>query len=184
MADIVSQLGGTWTKNEHSKAEQGEQERLGEERLRAFTALFTFATHDQVEECARRSEAMNAVITLCRLQRPRVRRACRGKQTTSEPAVEESGNNGAKIKEATKPIPIECLPTQCIFCLGNSNLAYERRPKAFHRRDALQKHFQGVHVQYIPDGQAIDCPHPECNERLRHKQHIQNHAARVHKTIT
>jgi hypothetical protein len=89
-----------------------------------------FATRDQVEECARRSEAMNAVTTLYRLQRPRVRRACRGKQVILEPAVEGNTRNGAKTVEAAKPIPIQCLPTQCIFCLGNIDLA-------FHRRDGL-----------------------------------------------
>ena len=184
VADIVSQLSGKSTKNEHSEAERGTQERLGEERLRAFTALFTFATHDQVEECARRSEAMNAVTALCRLQRPLVRRACRAKQVTPEPAVEESTRKGAKTVGAAEPIPIECLPTQCIFCLGNVDFAYERRTKPFRRRDGLKKHFESVYLRHIPHGQAIDCPHPECNERLSDKQHLQNHAARVHKTFT
>jgi len=85
--------------------------------------------------------------------------------------------------EAAEPIPIECLPTQCIFCLGNVEFAYERRTKAFHRRDALRKHFR-AHLSRIPEGKEIDCPHPECNEQLSHRQHIQNHAARVHKTVT
>ena len=183
VADIVSQLGGMSAKNERSEAEQGPQDRLDDERLRAFTALFTFATHDQIEECARRSEAMNAVTTLCRLQRPRMRRACRGKRVIPEPTVEESTHKVAKIVEAAAPIPIECLPTQCIFCLGNVDLAYKHRIKASHRRDALQKHFR-AHVRHIPDGQAIDCPHPECSERLSHKQHLQNHAATIHKTFT
>ena len=183
VADIVRQLASTSTKNEHSEVETGPQDPLGDERLRAFTALFTFATRDQDEERARRSEAINAVTALCRLERPRVRRACRSKRVIAEPAVEESSRKGAKTVEAAEPIPIECLPTQCIFCLGNANLAYERRTKAFHRRDALQKHFR-AHLSHIPDGQGIDCPHPECKEKLSHKQHLQNHAAQVHKTLT
>lgn len=183
VADIISQLGGMSAKNERSETEQGPQDRLGDERLRAFTALFTFATHNQVEECARRTEAIDAVTALCQLERPRVRRACRSKQVNPGPSVEESARKGAKAAKAAEPILIECLPTQCIFCLGNVNLAYERRTKAFHRRDALQKHFR-AHLSHIADGQEIDCPHPECNERLSHKDHLQNHAARVHKTIT
>ena len=183
VADIVRQLGSTSAKNKHSEAERGPQDQLCDERLRAFTALFTFAAHDQNEERARRSEAINAVTALCRLERPRVRRACRRKQVNPEPAVEESTCKGAKTVEAAEPIPIECLPTQCIFCLGNVHLTYERRTKAFFRRDTLQKHFR-AHLSLIPDGQEIDCPHPECDERLSHHQHIQNHAARVHKTIT
>ena len=43
-------------------------------------------------------------------------------------------------------------------------MAYERRTKAFHRRDALQKHFR-AHLSHIPDGQEIDCPHPGCTEK-------------------
>ena len=67
VADIVRQLANTSAKNEHSEAERGPQERFDDERLRAFTAFFTFATHDQDEERARRSEAINAVTALCRL---------------------------------------------------------------------------------------------------------------------
>ena len=183
VADIVCQLGRTSTKNKHVEAEQEPESQLSDERLLAFTALFTFATHDQTKECTRCSAAMDAVTALCQLREPPVRRACRGKQAIPKPAIEESTREDAKTLKVPAPIPIDYLPTQCIFCLGNVNLAYERRTKASHRRDALQKHFR-AHLRHIPDDEEIDCPHPECNERLRHQQHIQNHAARVHKTVT
>jgi hypothetical protein len=124
-------------KNERSEAERGPQDRLGDERRYAFAALFTLPIDDQDEERARPSEAINAVKALCRLERPRVRRLRRGKQVILEPAVEESTREGAKTVEAVEPIPIECLPTQCIFCLGNAALDYERRTKAFYRHDVL-----------------------------------------------
>lgn len=98
VTDIGSQLRRKLTENEneHCETMQGPQEQLGVKRLRVFTALFTFATHDEIEERAPRSEAINAVTALCRLQRPRVKRVCRGKQVTSEPAVEEIARSGAK----------------------------------------------------------------------------------------
>ena len=171
------------TKNEHSEAERGPQHQLSDERLRAFTALFTFATHDRIEETKRRSAVMDAVTALCRFQEPPVRRAYPGKQTILELAI-ESTRKGAKTVKPAKPIPIECLPTQCIFCLGKVDLAYEHRTKSFHSRGDLKKHFDRKHLRHIPDGQAINCAHPACNERLSNKKHLQNHVATVHITFT
>jgi hypothetical protein len=87
-------------------------------------------------------------------------------------------------KKPAEPIPIECLPTQCIFCLGKADLANELRIKTFHSRGDLKKHFERKHLRHIPDGRAIDCPHPACEKRLSNKEHLQNHAAAVHKTFT
>jgi hypothetical protein len=96
--------------------------------------------------------------------------------------------NGRDEVAETKPepisIPIECLPTQCIFCLGNVDITLEERTHVFGARGDLKKHFKRKHLQHIPEGEPIDCPHPECNAKLEHKQHLQNHAATVHKTIT
>jgi hypothetical protein len=89
-----------------------------------------------------------------------------------------------KNKLELESTPVECLPTQCIFCLGKVDMALEQRTHVFSVRGDLRKHFNRKHLRYILDGQAIDCPHPESDERLLNKEHLQNHAAMVHKTFT
>ena len=184
MADIVSQLRAPSFNEDKTEAELGAHDQLSDERHRAFNALFTFATSNPLKECERRSEAINAVTTLSRLQEPPVKKVCRGKQTIPRYAVGNSNGEVAKSKLAMKPIPIECLPTQCTFCLGKVDMALEHRTKAFHSRGDLKKHFIRKHLRHYPDGEPIDCPHPECDARLSDKEHLQNHAATVHKTYT
>jgi hypothetical protein len=95
VADIVCQLSRTSAKNKGVDVEQESQSQLSDERLLAFTALFTFATHDQTEECTRRSAAMDAVTAVCRFQEPPVRKACRGKPAIPKPTIEESTRKDA-----------------------------------------------------------------------------------------
>jgi hypothetical protein len=113
-----------------------------------------------------------------------MRRACRTKRAILRLDVKENTDKVANTVKPAKPIPLECLPTQCIFCLGKVDLAYELRTKPFHSRAGLKKHFDRKHLRHIPDGQTIDCPHPACDKRLSNKKHLQNHAATVHKTFT
>ena len=185
VADIVSQLRGQPAKQEEqTEPELGARGQLSDERRRTFHALFTFATSDPIGDCGRRSEAINAVMALSRHQEPPVRRLCRGKQTIPTFAIANSNEEAAKSKPEPKPIPIECLPTQCIFCLGKVDMILKLRTKAFHSRGDLKRHFERKHLRHLPDGEPIDCPHPECNAKLSHKNHLQNHAATVHKTFT
>ena len=83
-----------------------------------------------------------------------------------------------------EPFPIECEPTQCIFCLGNSELLLEKRRKTFRNRDGLKRHFHRKHLRHYPDGEPIDCPHPNCDAGLSDKVHLQNYTATVYKTFT
>ena len=96
--------------------------------------------------------------------------------------------NGYDEVAETKPepisIPIEYIPTQCIFCLGNSNIALKERTYAFSAYSDLKKHFKRKHLRHIPEGEPIDCPYPDYDTKLEHKQHLQSYAATVHKTLT
>ena len=169
------------------RSRRNRKTQLSEERSRAFAALFTFATSEPAEECKRRADAINAVTALSKRQELPVRRACRTRQTYF--TAEVNGLDGVTDpatapKVGRKTFPVECLPTQCIFCLGQLELSLEHRVKTFRNRDGLKRHFHRKQLRHYPDGEPIDCPHPECDVRLSNKEHLQNHAARVHKTFT
>ena len=184
LVDIQIQLNGHVQKPDASVTDTT----LSPERHRVFAALFTFAASDPAEECQRRSNAINAITTVCQRQELIPRKACRTQQTYS--MASNDGNfttkDGvrAETKEVPDKVPMECLPTQCIFCLGQLKMSLEARQKVFRNHDGLKRHFYRKHLRHYPDDEPIDCPHPECNVRLRHKEHLQNHAAMIHKTFT
>ena len=188
LADIESQLNGTPVKLHQTTAfERESQAHLSEERRRAFAALFTFATSEPAEQCRRRADAINAVTALSKRQGDPTRKACRTRQTYSTGDVQKldgEADLATEPKVGLETFPIECSPSQCIFCLGNSEIPLERRKKPFRNRDGLKRHFHRKHLRHYPDDEPIDCPHPECNARLSDKEHLQNHASTVHKTLT
>ena len=63
-------------------------------------------------------------------------------------------------------------------------MALEKRTHVFGARGDLKRHFKRRHLQHIPEGEPIDCPHPECNAKLSDKQHLRNYVATVHKILT
>lgn len=188
VADIERQLGRPSVKQQEDTASESEvQGHLSEERRRAVGALFTFATSDPAEGCKRRSEAINAVTALSKRQELPVRKVCRPGPNHRTGAGVRRGveaDPADEVKTAREPFPMECLPTQCIFCLGQTELSLELRVKAFHSPGDLKKHFHRKHLRHYPDGEPITCPHPLCDANLNHKMHLQNHAETVHKTFT
>ena len=153
-------------------------------RERAFNALFTIAMSDPADEGGRRSEAINAVTALCQGEESSEEKFSRRRHTLVVSEGVNLRDEGAETKPVPISIPIECLPTQCIFCLGNGNLSLAERTHAFGARGDLKKHFKRKHLRHISDGELIECPHPRCDAKLEHKQHLQSHAATVHKIIT
>ena len=155
-----------------------ESDQLSDERLAVLLALFSEPKQDDSDECQRRSSAVNAVIKLCECQepsKPYVRRSERHCQPTNQHNFSDSKGS---------PYPIRCSPTQCIFCLGNVALEPKTRQRSFRDVYTLRTHFTLVHLNLLPDDEAIECPHPKCDQTLRHKQHLQNHALHVHNTRT
>jgi hypothetical protein len=149
---------------------------LSSERQHTVDALLSFATGSVEEECRRRAAAIEAVVALGTLQQPSIREVCVAKRTYT-PRVQSS-------ESATIAFPIVCLPTQCIFCMGQTKLLHERRVKSFHSKGTLKKHFDGKHLRHYPEQTPIECPHPLCNVTLHDKNHLRNHAATVHGTVT
>ena len=143
LADIESQLSGSRVKPEEKTALEAEsQAHLSEERRRAFAALFTFATSEPAGECQRRADAINAVTALSRRQELLVRKACRTRQTYSAGDVQKldgEADPATEPKIVRQTFPIECLPTQCIFCLGQAELSHDLRVKTFRNHNGLKR---------------------------------------------
>lgn len=160
---------------------------LSGERRRAVAALFTFATSEPVEECRRRCVSIQTISALSKLQEFRDRkiypRKWRSGGSRADSEMGAAVDLGGKVTTEAH-FPIECLPTQCIFCLGNPDLLLEDRAKAFRNRDGLKRHFERKHLRHFPDDQQLTCPHPNCDVQLLNKVHLRNHAAKIHRTAT
>ena len=153
------------------------------ERVRAIDALFTFTTSSLKAECQRRVAAIDALTTLCQLQEDKGfrRRKAASNTKLGEESTPTSMSESSLFSDF---ITIECQPTQCIFCLGTESLPAEKRLWYFSSRADLKRHFIRKHLRHYVDNQAIVCPHPLCEETLKNKMYLQNHAEVVHKTPT
>ncbi len=154
------------------------------ERARVIDTLFTFATNSIEEEIQRRGAAVSALTALCRLQESQGFRRRKDISSTTKPEREKTEQVVLRQASLSESLPIECKPTQCIFCLGNEELSMVNRLWSFSTRGDLKRHFHRKHLRHHPDGQLIACPHPRCNVDLNDKMHLQNHAEVVHKTAT
>lgn len=153
------------------------------ERLRVIETLLTFATGSPKEECQRRGAAVSALTALCRLQQSHGFRRRKNSSTINSDR-EKAAQLIVQRPSLSASLPIECSPTQCIFCLGNKALPALKRLWSFSSHDGLKRHFHRKHLRHHPDGQPIACPHPRCDIDLNHKMHLQNHAQVVHETPT
>lgn len=161
-----------------------EEDYVFAKRIWAIETLFIFATSSLEEECKRRSNAIDALTALCRLQgaqRLYRRKASIRNNKAEQDLTEQSTPESLTLLES---LPVECEPTQCIFCLDREGLPTEKRFKCFHSRGDLKKHFERHHLQHHPDDQPITCPHPRCQIKLTRKTHLRSHAELVHKTPT
>ncbi|KAK4551680.1 hypothetical protein LTR86_010967 [Recurvomyces mirabilis] len=186
VVDILQQLGRSDT---HSKptSESEMENALSDERRRALKALLAFAPTESTQQHTRRSGAIDAVRALCNHQGPPIRRACHRKAARKDATQPASYATITTQDEKTgcDLFPTRCQPTQCIFCIGDDTLPVELRMNEFRNRDGLKRHFLRKHLRHLSAGQAIKCPHPRCSDQwLDHADHVRNHAATVHGTMT
>jgi len=188
VVDILQQLKGGSTQPSRPTKQSEAEKTLSSERRRALMALLTFASPEPMQDHSRRSDAINAVRALCHRQETTARQACRQRASCDDdipdsgsPATSEAKDEGSEHDR----FPIRCQPTQCIFCVGDEELSFSQRNKRFCNRDGLKRHFLRKHVQHHSAGQRIRCPHPRCRGQwLEHMDHLRNHAATVHGTVT
>nr|POE75084.1 hypothetical protein CFP56_78196 [Quercus suber] len=186
--DILCQLKAGVAKQLGQVSETEPQSTLSSERRRVLVALLTFASTEPMDDQSRRVEAIEAVRALCKRQEDPDQKICRTKKAHSNHIREAQLHtviDAEDSKVQQDPFPVQCLPTQCVFCMGNNGLSLAKRTKQFRDRAGLRRHFFRKHLQYHDTKQRIRCPHPKCcNEWLEHTDHLRNHAATVHKTLT
>ena len=129
--DIQRQLKGLPVAEEE---ERKAEDYIFVERVRAIDTLFTFATDSPEEERPRRAAAISALTALCRLQESRGFRRRRPDREGASPAI-------LQLPTFSDSFPIECKPTQCIFCLGNEELPAVKRLWSFSSHGDLKRHF-------------------------------------------
>ena len=96
------------------------------ERVRVIETLFIFVIDFFEEECQRSDAAISASTTLCRLEKSQGFRR-RKDSFTIKSKQEEITQAIVRRSSLSTSLSIECMSTQCIFCLGNEELSTSRR---------------------------------------------------------
>lgn len=151
--------------------------------VRIIEVLFIFATSFLKEKCQKREAVVNVLIVLCRLQKSHDFRRKKNSSTIKF-KCEKTTQIIVWRSSFFVSLLIECLSTQCIFCLDNKALSTLKRLWSFSRHDDLKQHFHRKHLRHHSNGQFIACSHSKCNINLNDKMHLQNYAQVMHKTST
>ena len=184
--DIEQQLSGGAI-DEGVKERPATEEGMLPEQIHLLEKLTTWPTSLQIEdEWHRRSEAIKAVTVYCRVEEggsQRGRKPQRLEQDVSQPS-NSSGHEeaqSASLLDATlKHLRQEKRPLICFLCFGNRKLSIGRRIKKYNRPQDLTRHFREDHLKRLEEDEFLHCG--LCNEKLKHKMHLRNHARTAHRT--
>jgi len=160
---------------------------------RLVETIMTLPGKTLKEEFRRRNAAINAVAAYCKFQeggdaaRPRGRGRTAMRKARPTPAKEicpelmAAAAEKQTLSAAMLSVFKEKRPTICFLCLGEENLPFEKRVYSFARPGDLTKHFKRKHLANHK-GDRIECK--VCQMSLQHKMHLQNHAERIHGTVS
>jgi len=161
---------------------------LPEQRRLIETIILTPPGATLGEERQRRNDAINAVTAYCDIEEGdicggRKRRGGRRKRAVikEEPPSPEDEALKVAILSVYIKDPKE-RPTVCFMCLGNEGAPFHVRIYSFSSPSDLSKHFKKKHLKKVEEGEAPGCR--LCNMCLDHKMHLQNHALRIHGTVS
>src|SRR5271170_8053486 len=59
----------------------------------------------------------------------------------------------------SQQFPIICSSTQCLFCLGDTQLPHEARIFCFSRPRKAREHVERQHLRFFNADDLISCPH-------------------------
>lgn len=91
---------------------------------------------------SRKRKSENAK-SMCKRNEGAVKKICRRKKACSNvfKAYPLTTIDAADRKIHQNPFPVQCLPTQCIFCMGDEGPSLTKRTKSFRDRKGLNKTF-------------------------------------------
>jgi Protein of unknown function (DUF3435) len=157
------------------KFEVGDEQKVDfsfDERIRLAHNLFPIGSEENENIIySRRLEVIADWVLLCNLRSPRNRKlstdAAMSPDDVTDPAI----------------FPIKCPGTQCLFCLGDTQLTVGARTYCFANPSNLDRHEQTYHFPYLPSSKPFSCPHPKCAETLYGVAQFQEHARSVHNNL-
>lgn len=186
---IQRQLAGVRVHESQDTIPLFSQDTLPAQRRLVETMILAQPAATLEAEQQRRDDAIHAVITYCRVEEGDMVRGGKrsGGRRTVAPAIAEK--IVSREDEALRAAMLSAFikqpsdrPTVCFMCLGNTRLPQESRTYDFSAPSALTRHFKRKHLQYIDDDSATECS--LCELPLKHKMHLQNHALRIHGTVS
>ena len=139
------------TSNIHALLKRGRLARL----------LFTKAKTKQALD-EQRLSAIEDMLALCK------RIELVPKSTLHKSSKHRFPKNSKKINYSLRR-----QPKTCLFCLAKSG------NRVLSTRSRLTRHLEKLHYPNVK-GKQFECPHPHCNERLRHIHHFQVYPMQVH----
>ncbi|OJD12104.1 hypothetical protein AJ78_07253 [Emergomyces pasteurianus Ep9510] len=80
--------------------------------------------------------------------------------------------------------PITCPGTQCLFCLGDSQLPHSAPMYSFSRPGHVRRHVQACHLRYLDPDALLWSPHPSCPDVVDGVKDFQGHALLVHNSMS
>ncbi|KAK1974959.1 C2H2 finger domain-containing protein [Colletotrichum cereale] len=156
--------------------------------LAALTAPLIATLEDQYQ---RRDDAINAVSEYCLVQE-----GCttRGPRPLSRDSSSKTPSNGTEIS----PLDLATLaiyarnkterPRRCFVCIGQAHSLppddsrVDDLIREFYSSSDLTKHFKRKHLSKMKADDKTECK--VCKMPLDHKMHLQNHAFRIHGTVS
>ncbi|KPM43730.1 hypothetical protein AK830_g2836 [Neonectria ditissima] len=147
------------------------------------------------DEFRRRDEAILAVMAYCPVQEGPTTR-CRldkpvGKGNAPQAAqtadTHETREDLANAITSVFIMKEEERPRRCFVCVGRATTLPSSDPiqdliRPFYSNSNLRKHFKRCHLSKIQENEELYCR--LCNLSLDHKMHLQNHAMRIHGTVS
>jgi hypothetical protein len=139
-------------------------------------------------ERQRRNDAINAVTAYCKIEEGDMYGGRKRSGGRRKPVVIKKEESPSPEDEALKAAMLSVYvqdpkerPTVCFMCLGRERAPLAVRLYAFSSPSDLSKHFK-KHLRRVDEGEAPECR--LCKMQLDNKMHLQNHALRIHGTVS
>jgi hypothetical protein len=144
------------------------------------------------EEFGQYSTAINTIAAYCKFQEggavawPRKRPPTGRARPTLAKKADLQLVAAAAEKQALSTAMLAVFqkkrPTVCFMCLGEPGLLFNKHVYSFASLGDLTKYFKQKHLANYKKGDRLECK--VCQMSLDHKMHLQNHAARIHGTVS
>lgn len=178
---IENQLvGSDFTTDMRTKLSQSTQERTREHED-LISAIMSLPGATVEEESTRRTTAILAVMKYCAVEEV-CKRSLAQSERRSLATTRSSSAEGKCLLEIRRALYLERRPTNCFVCVGNEALPLTRRVARFHSPGDLSKHFRRSHLAHIGADDTFACV--LCGVTLVGRMHVQNHALRIHGTVS